>query len=87
MIHFTFNHQRRHLILLVFVMEDFKSYLLSKHVPDEKKAGFYLYWVSQFYSYFNKSPSDNVKPEEIDRYLKFLAKRSGQKGNDDFRLS
>jgi len=56
-------------------MEDFKSYLLSKHVLDAKKAGFYLYWVSQFYSYFNKSPSDNVKPEEIDRYLKFLAKR------------
>jgi len=56
-------------------MEDFKSYLLSRYVPDAKKAGFYLYWVSQFYSYFNKFPSDNVKPEEIDRYLKFLAKR------------
>jgi len=56
-------------------MEDFKSYLLSRHVPDAKKAGFYLYWVSQFYSYFNKFPSDNVKPEEINRYLKFLAKR------------
>jgi hypothetical protein len=35
-------------------MEGFKSYLLSGHVPDEKKAGFYLYWVSQFYGHCNK---------------------------------
>jgi len=56
-------------------MEGFKSYLLSGHVPDEKKAGFYLYWVSRFYGHCNKSPGDKVESEDIDRYLKFLAKR------------
>jgi hypothetical protein len=56
-------------------MEGFKSYLLSRHVPDEKKAGFYLYWVSRFYGHCNKSPGDRVESEDIDRYLKFLAKR------------
>jgi integron integrase len=56
-------------------MEGFKSYLLSGHVPDEKKAGFYLYWVSRFYGHCNKSPGDRVESEDIDRYLKFLAKR------------
>lgn len=56
-------------------MEDFKSYLLSKHLPNEKKASFYLYWVRQFYSHLNKSPMDKVKPEDIDHYLKFLTKR------------
>ena len=56
-------------------MEDFKSYLLSKHLPNEKKVGFYLYWVGQFYSHLNKSPMYKVKPEDIDQYLKFLTKR------------
>jgi integron integrase len=56
-------------------MEGFKSYLLSGHVPDEKKAGFYLYWVSQFYGHCNKVPGDKIESEDIDRYLKFLTKR------------
>ena len=56
-------------------MEDFKSYLLSKHVPDAKKAGFYLYWVGLFYRHCNKLPGDKIESEDIDRYLKFLAKR------------
>lgn len=55
-------------------MEGFKSYLLSGHVPDEKRAGFYLYWVSQFYGHCNKSPGDRVESEDIDRYLKSLAR-------------
>jgi integrase len=56
-------------------MEGFKSYLLSGHVPDEKKAGFYLYWVSQFYGHCNKSPGDRVGSKDIDRYLKSLSRR------------
>jgi hypothetical protein len=74
MFDFTFNHQRRHLTLLVFLMEHLKFYLLSKHVPNEKKAGFYLYWVNQFYNHCNKSISDRVESENIDRYLKSLAR-------------
>ena len=56
-------------------MEDFKSYLLSKHISDEKRAEFYLYWVSLFYDHCNKVPGDKIESEDIDRYLKFLTKR------------
>jgi integron integrase len=56
-------------------MEGFKSYLLSRHISDEKKSGFYMYWVREFYAYCKKSPGDRVESEDIDRYLKFLAKR------------
>ena len=56
-------------------MEDFKSYLLSRHVPNEKQAAFYLYWVSQYYIHCNKFPGDRIESEDIERYLKFLAKR------------
>jgi integron integrase len=55
-------------------MEGFKSYLLSRHVMNDKKAGFYLYWVTQFYGYCNKHLGDAVKTEDIDRYLKHLSK-------------
>ena len=50
-------------------------YLLSRHVPDEKKAGFYLYWVNLFYGHYNKLPGERFESEDIDRYLKFLTKR------------
>ena len=56
-------------------MDGFKSYLLSRHLMTEKKAGFYLYWVSQFYGHCRKYPADAVQTEDIERYLKFLSKR------------
>lgn len=56
-------------------MEGFKSYLLYSHVFNEKKADFYLYWVSQFYRHCNKYPGDRVESEDIQKYLKFLSKR------------
>jgi len=55
-------------------MEGFKSYLLSRHVMNDKKAGFYLYWVREFYRYCDKHPGEAVKTEDIDRYLKHLSK-------------
>jgi hypothetical protein len=48
-------------------MEGFKSYLLSRHLSNEKQAGFHLYWVSQFYSHCNKSPDDTTFMLEIYR--------------------
>ena len=56
-------------------MEEFKSYLLSRHVTTEKKAEFYIYWVVQFYSHSNKQFGDMVKTEDIKQYLKFLSGR------------
>jgi len=55
-------------------MEQFKSYLLSRRLTDEKKAGFYLSWVTRFYKSCNKNPEDSVTEEEIERYLKQLSK-------------
>ena len=56
-------------------MEDFKYYLLSKHISDENKTGFYLYWVKLFYRHCNKLLGDKIESEDIDRYLDFLTKR------------
>jgi Phage integrase, N-terminal SAM-like domain len=56
-------------------MEGFKSYLLSRQVSDEKKAGFYLYWVNLFYGHCNKLPGERFESEDIGRYLKYLTKR------------
>ena len=35
-------------------MEDFKAYLLSRHVTTEKQAAFYLHWVVQFFGPLQK---------------------------------
>jgi len=55
-------------------MEQFKSYLLSRSLTDEKKAGFYLSWVTRFYKFCNKNPADSITTEDIELYLKHLSK-------------
>ena len=55
-------------------MEQFKTYLLSRNLTDEKKAGFYLSWVTRLYEFCNKKPEDTVTTEEAERYLKYLSK-------------
>jgi len=55
-------------------IEQLKSYLLSRHLTDEKRAGFYLSWVIRFYKFCNKNPEDSIGTEDIERYLKHLSK-------------
>lgn len=55
-------------------MEDYKSYLLSHRIGPDKKVDYYLSWVTQFYAFCNKRPSDRVLEEEIDRFLRHLTK-------------
>jgi len=55
-------------------MEQFKSYLISSKLADEKKAGFYVSWVTSFYRYCNRSLDDSITTEDIERYLKRLSK-------------
>ena len=55
-------------------IEQFKSYLLSRHLTDEKRTGFYLSWVTRFYEFCNKNPEDSIGTEDIERYLKYLSK-------------
>ena len=50
-------------------MEGFKAFLLSRHVMNDKTAGFYLFWVTQFYGYCGKRPGDTVATEDIEQYL------------------
>ncbi len=56
------------------IMEHFESYLLSKRLTDEKKAGFYLSWVSRFHAFSKKQLTDSISIEDIERYLKHLSK-------------
>lgn len=55
-------------------MEDYKSYLLSHRIGPDKKVDYYLSWVTQFYAFCNKRPSDRVSEEQIDRFLRHLTK-------------
>jgi integron integrase len=61
-------------LLKEICMEQFKSYLLTKHLIDEKKAGFYVSWVTRFYEFYKKKIEDPVTSEDIERYLKYLSK-------------
>ena len=55
-------------------MEDFRSYLASHRIVPEKKLAYYLSWVTQFYTFCDKNPSDEVSTSEIENILKHLTK-------------
>ena len=55
-------------------MDDFKSYILSRWIANEKSAAFYVHWVTGFYGYCSKRPEDAVTTEEIKKYLGYLSK-------------
>jgi hypothetical protein len=56
-------------------MDDFKAYILSSRIANEKSVEFYVHWVTGFYRYCSKDPGDPVTQEVIDEYLAYLAKR------------
>jgi integron integrase len=56
-------------------MEDFKAYILSSRIANEKSADFYVHWVKGFFGYCSKHPDDAVTQAVIDEYLAYLAKR------------
>ena len=56
-------------------MDDFKAYILSSRIANEKSAAFYVYWVRDFYRYCSKKPDDMVTQEDVEKYLTYLAKR------------
>jgi integrase len=55
-------------------MEQFKTYLITSRLTDEKKAGFYISWVNHFYKFCNKNPEDSITQEEIEPFLKYLSR-------------
>jgi integron integrase len=56
------------------LLEQFKSYILSRRLIDEKKAGFYLYWVNRFHGFCKKQLSDSTSIGDIERFLKHLTR-------------
>jgi integron integrase len=56
------------------IVEDFKTYLLSKHIVPETKLSYYISWITRFYAFCGKNPGDDVSPEEIASFLKQLTK-------------
>ena len=55
-------------------LEHFRSYLLSKRIIPEKRLGYYLSWITQFYAFCDKGLCDDVSHEEIDGFLRHLMK-------------
>jgi hypothetical protein len=56
-------------------MDDFKAYILSSRIANEKSADFYVHWVTGFYRHCSKNLDDTVTREVIDEYLAYLRKR------------
>jgi len=63
-------------------LEHFRSYLLSKRIVPEKRLGYYLSWITQFYAFYDKSLCDDVSHEEIDGFLRHL-----MKSREDWQVS
>ncbi|MBN1625811.1 MAG: phage integrase N-terminal SAM-like domain-containing protein [Deltaproteobacteria bacterium] len=55
-------------------MEQFKAYLTSSKLTDEKKAGYYLSWVTRLYNFYKKKTKDPITSEEVAHYLQSLSK-------------
>jgi len=55
-------------------MEKFYKYLISSQIAQEKKAKFYVSWVSKFYFSCKKDPGTAVTQKEIDQYIKNLSR-------------
>jgi len=56
-------------------MDQFKDYLISSKLTDEKRAGFYINWITRFYKSCNKNPDDPVTQKEIDQRIGFKVSR------------
>ena len=46
-------------------MDDFKAYILSSRIANEKSAAFYVYWIRDFYRYYSKDPDDAVTQKVV----------------------
>ena len=65
-------------LLLTRGMQAFKTYLLARRMTTPKAVDFYLHWVQQLVRFSHKSVGDSLTREEIEAYLKHLAKRHEQ---------
>ena len=55
-------------------MEKFEKYLILSQVVPEKKAKFYVNWVSKFYISCKKDIGASVNQNEINDFLRDLSK-------------
>jgi hypothetical protein len=55
-------------------MEKFTNYLISKSIIPEAQVRYYIGWVRAFFRSLGRDSAQKVTSEEIDRYLKGLAK-------------
>jgi hypothetical protein len=57
-------------------MENFKNFLLSKQLIQQKQCTYYIKWVSKFFSFQGKKESipDSISDKLINNYLLHLEK-------------
>jgi hypothetical protein len=55
-------------------MENFKSYLLSMRITDQKGVDFYLFWVKECYRYCRKGFKQELTRAEVEKFLRHLSK-------------
>ena len=57
-------------------MDEFTNYLLSKAIVPKKQVRYYVSWVKTFFRSIGKDPSEKLSSEEINQFLKDLAKKA-----------
>lgn len=56
------------------MLSAFKGYLTEKAVVQGKYVRYYLKWVSECYSFLDKSDAEVINVEEKERFLKYISK-------------
>lgn len=54
------------------LLDNYKNYLLNKHIVQEKRVSFYLSWIQQLFDDCGKNIGDLPEKAEIDSFLKKL---------------
>ena len=54
------------------ILQHFEKFLTTKHIIPKNRISFYLGWVTQCLAFLDKAETDDISPEDMDRFLHHL---------------
>ena len=55
------------------MINEFRNYLFSKSIANDKNVGFYIMWVKKYLEFQKSSAQDDAKNRNIDYFIKGLS--------------
>ena len=55
------------------MINEFRNYLFSKSIANDKNVGFYIMWVKKYLEFQKSSAQDDAKDRNIDYFIKGLS--------------